>query len=291
MSATPVSRDGQEFTLTDEDFSDIRTLIYDHAGIALTEVKRQLVYSRVSRRLRALGLVRFRDYLEILRAGDAQEWVAFTNALTTNLTSFFREEHHFPILLQYLRRPGGTRPAMVWCCAASTGEEPYSIAMTAAEAFNTLTPPVRILATDIDTLVLEAAMRGVYSLDRLERVSEERRRRYFLRGTGANAGMAMVKQELRELVTFRQINLLQDSWPLRGPLDAIFCRNVMIYFDKSTQSDILRRFAPLLREDGLLFAGHSENFQHAADLFRLRGKTVYERARKARMANVRTAGQ
>ena len=152
------------------------------------------------------------------------------------------------------------------------------MAITLAEAFGTLRPPVKILATDIDTHVLETAQAGVYAMERLEKMAPERLRRYFLRGTGAQAGMARVRDELRALITFQPLNLLDAHWALRGPFHAIFCRNVMIYFDKPTQYAILRRFAPLLHADGVMFAGHSESFHHAADLFRLRSKTVYELA-------------
>ncbi|HUL92221.1 MAG TPA: CheR family methyltransferase [Burkholderiales bacterium] len=270
-----------EFAFTDEDFERVRGLIHQHAGIALSDSKRQLVYSRLGRRLRARSLASFRDYLEILESDDAEEWEAFTNALTTNLTSFFREEHHFPILAAHLKRVKG-RQLVLWCTACSTGEEPYSMAITAAEAFDTLTPPVRILASDVDTNVLAKAEAGIYPMDRFERMPPERLRRFFLKGSGPNAGHVKIRPEIAGLVTFRQVNLLHDNWPMRGPLDAIFCRNVMIYFDKATQYSILKKFVPLLANDGLFFAGHSENFIHAADLFRLRGKTVYELSQKVR---------
>jgi chemotaxis protein methyltransferase CheR len=206
------------------------------------------------------------------------EWEAFTNALTTNLTSFFREAHHFPLLAEHaleLRAQAGAQ-LTIWCSASSTGEEPYSIAMTLCEAFNTLTPPVHVIATDIDTNVLATAAEGVYGMDRVEKLSPERLRRFFLRGKGSQAGMARVRPELRQLVSFRQLNLLEDGWPLSGQFDAIFCRNVMIYFDKATQRKILSRFVPLMKPHALLFAGHSENFLYVSDALRLRGKTVYQ---------------
>ncbi len=264
-----------EFEFTERDFQRVRELIYNYAGISLSPAKRQLVYSRLSRRLRALRLPSFEHYLELVDGGDPAEWEAFTNALTTNLTAFFREPHHFPLLAAHLRRTGAARPLTLWCAAASTGEEPYSMAMTAVEAFGTFTPPVRILASDIDTAVLAAAAEGVYPEDRVEKLEPERLRRFFLRGTHGRAGQVRAREELRSLITFRQINLLDESWPIRGPLDAIFCRNVMIYFDKRTQLSVLARFAPLLRPDGLLFAGHSESLYQATHLFHLRGKTVY----------------
>lgn len=267
------------FEFSDQDFNRVRQLIYERAGISLSSSKRQMVYSRLGRRLRVLGFKSFADYLSLLDTNDEAEWEAFTNALTTNLTSFFREAHHFPILAEHVASIGRSRSSILWCCAASTGEEPYSMAMTLAESFGTLHPPIRILATDLDTNVLAKAQRGVYAGETLVKLAPELVRKYFLRGKGENAGYFKVRPELQSLITFRQINLLDDVWPLRGPLDAIFCRNVMIYFDHPTQYGLLKRFAPLLRSDGLLFVGHSESLQHAGDIFRLRGKTVYRLAR------------
>jgi chemotaxis protein methyltransferase CheR len=274
-AAVGPSSDAREFHFSRQDFDRIRKLIYERAGISLSEAKQDMVYSRLARRLRARGLQRFSDYLTLLTDGDAAEWEAFTNALTTNLTSFFREAHHFPMLAEHaLRHPG--RRFDVWCCACSTGEEPYSIAITLAEAFARVNPPMSILASDLDTQVLTKAAEGVYPIERIDRLDPDRVRRFFLRGAGAQAGQVRVRPELRSSVSFQRINLLEQSWPVRGPFDAIFCRNVMIYFDKQTQSSILRRFAPLLRPDGLLFVGHSESLFHVSDVFRLRGKTVYE---------------
>jgi len=263
------------FEFTPRDFARVRTLIYKQAGISLGESKQEIVYSRLARRLRAKGMNSFEEYLDGLEGGrDSEEWEAFTNALTTNLTSFFREAHHFPILEAHMRNMKA--PLSIWCSASSTGEEPYSIAMTVCEAFGTLTPPVNIIATDIDTNVLETAANGVYPIDRIDKMAQDRVKRFFQRGKGERSGLVRVRPELRQLVTFKPLNLLASSWPISGPYDVIFCRNVMIYFDKPTQSKILARFAPLMKPDGLLFAGHSENFMYASDAFKLRGKTVYE---------------
>ena len=281
----------KEFDFTVRDFERVRVLIRKRAGIALAESKQEMVYSRLARRLRATGIDSFASYLDKLeQGGDAEEWEAFTNALTTNLTSFFREAHHFPILAEHMKKKG-REPIDIWCSAASTGEEPYSIAMTACEAYNTLTPPVRIIATDIDTNVLNTGANGIYSIDRIEKMEPERTKRFFLRGKGTREGLVRVRPELRQLITFKQVNLLADQWGVSGPFDAIFCRNVMIYFDKPTQGRILDRFAPMMKEDGLLFAGHSENFLYVSDAFKLRGKTVYEldRNRKAGSAIPRHA--
>ena len=265
----------RDFEFTERDFERVRSLIYDCAGISLSAAKRDMVYSRLARRLRAVGMDSFERYLDRVESGDARECEAFTNALTTNLTAFFREPHHFPLLAEHLRQAEYGRPLTIWCSAASTGEEPYSIAMTVVETFGGFSPPVRILASDVDTQVLATAEAGEYTADRVEKMDPARLRRFFLRGKGPNADRVRVRDELRSLITFRQVNLLHGAWPIRGPLDVIFCRNVMIYFDKPTQLRVLERFAPLLRPDGLLFAGHSESFHNATHLFRLRGKTVY----------------
>jgi chemotaxis protein methyltransferase CheR len=266
----------REFSFTQKDFERVCRLIYEHAGISLKSSKQDMVYSRLARRLRANGIDNFKDYLVLLESDNQAEWEAFVNSLTTNLTSFFREPHHFPVLAEHVVKHKGRHPISLWCSAASTGEEPYSMAMTMVDAFGSFTPPVSIVASDVDTHVLAKAEAGVYPIERVEKLSPDVVKRFFLRGTGAQSGFVRVRQELRAMVSFRQLNLLSDGWSIRGPLDAIFCRNVMIYFDKETQLKLLEKFAPLLQPDGLLFAGHSENFHNAAHLFRLRGKTVYE---------------
>lgn len=271
---------GREFVFTDADFERVRKLIYAHAGIALSPAKQDMVYSRLARRLRETGLKSFGDYLALLERGDKNEWEKFVNSLTTNLTSFFREPHHFPILAEHLKKLQGRSPIKIWCSAASTGEEPYSIAMTVVETFNSFNVPVSIVASDLDTNVLAFGMKGVYSRDRIDKLSPDRLSRFFVKGTGTQEGSYTVKPELRRLIAFQRLNLLEPNWSVRGPIDALFCRNVMIYFDKPTQHKILTRFAPLMSEDGLLFAGHSESFLHAADVFRSQGKTVYELTRK-----------
>ena len=268
----------REFHFTAADFERVRQLIYKHAGISLAPIKQDMVYSRLARRLRALNMNSFDAYLAHLEKGDAAEWETFVNSLTTNLTSFFREAHHFDLLQKQLIGLSH-RPIKIWCSAASTGEEPYTLAITACEAFETLTPPVQIHASDIDTNVLKTAERGVYPIERVERLHPDRLRKFFLKGTGAQAGYVRVRPELQKLITYSRVNLLDATWPtVKGPLDVLFCRNVMIYFDKPTQYQILRKFVPLLHADGLLYAGHSESFLHAADLFKSLGRTVYERA-------------
>jgi len=271
----------REFHFTADDFERVRQLIYQHAGISLAPVKKDMVYSRLARRLRANNYTTFAQYLAHLERNDEAEWETFINSLTTNLTSFFREAHHFEILTKHLQKIGGThgKPIRIWCSAASTGEEPYTLAMTACEAFDSMTPPVSIVASDIDTNVLATASKGIYSSERVEKLATERLRRFFFKGTGSHAGFVRVRPELQKMITFTRVNLLDAHWPnVPGPIDVMFCRNVMIYFDKPTQYQILKKFSPLLREDGLLFAGHSESFMHAVDLFRPLGRTVYERA-------------
>jgi chemotaxis protein methyltransferase CheR len=274
-------RSEREFQFTHRDFEEVRKMIYDHAGIALSEAKEDMVYSRLARRLRATGIKSFRDYLDFLKAGHESEWEAFVNSLTTNLTDFFRENHHFDILKEFLRSRQG-RPVVLWSAASSTGEEPYSMAMTAVETFGGFNAPVKILASDLDTNVLKKCQEGVYSVDRLKKLSAERQQRFFLKGTGDRDGLAKIRPELRAMVEFFQLNLLSPTWPIRQSLDAIFCRNVMIYFDKPTQHRILTKMKPLLKPEGLLFMGHSEALYHASELFRLRGQTVYEHAEAAK---------
>lgn len=236
-----------------------------------------MVYSRLSRRLRELGLKEFSAYLRLLESDPrSHEWELFTNALTTNLTAFFREAHHFPVLAEHVRQC--PQPVSVWCSAASTGEEPYSIAMTLIEALGSRASTASVVATDIDTQVLSKGMEGVFTMEQASKLPPERLKRFFLRGSGAHAGKVRIRPEVAAMVQFSQLNLLDPKWALKGPFDAIFCRNVMIYFDKPTQGRILRHFAPVMKPHGLLFAGHSENFSFANQTFRLRGQTVYELA-------------
>ena len=264
-----------EFDFTENDFRLVQKLIYDHAGIALNDAKQNLVYSRLSRRLRANNLTNFSDYLKFV-AKNKNEWQLFINALTTNLTSFFREAYHFPILAEYIKKLGPKNSLAIWSCAASTGEEPYSLAMTMIELFGSYNPPVKIIATDIDTQALEIAKTGIYSMEKVDMFTPEQLRPFFLKGKGKNSGQVKIRKEVQDIVAFRQLNLLGDDWPVRGDFAAIFCRNVMIYFDKETQMRILQRFVPLLEPHGLLFVGHSENIVLISSLFTLHSRTVYQ---------------
>lgn len=273
----------REYRFTGRDFERVQRLIHRRAGINLNDSKQNMVYSRLTRRLRVLGLDSFDQYLLRLEtdaafmAAEAQE---FVNALTTNLTAFFREPHHFPMLAEFLQAQAAQPGLRLWCAAASTGEEPYSMAMTMIEALGAGTP-ARLLATDIDTRVLAVAQQGIYRLDGLGGCGEQRLRRFFLRGTGANEGKARVKPQLQRLVEFAPLNLLEPVWHAQErfapQLDGVFIRNVMIYFDRPTQRRLLQRLAGVIRPGGLLFIGHSETFTEHREQFALRGKTVYER--------------
>lgn len=263
----------REFSYSNADFDKVRRMLYQLTGIKLADSKDSMVYSRLVRRLRALQLSGFQAYLRYLQAHPAEEEF-FINALTTNLTSFFREPHHFQILSEYIANHRGI--SRIWCAAASTGEEPYSIAMTVAETLGSFDLPVEIIASDIDSQVLQTARTGIYPFERIESVSMERRKRFFHKGSGSNSGKVRVVPELTRMIDFRRINLLEDNWNLQGPIDIIFCRNVMIYFDKQTQESILKRMTELMPAQGLYVAGHSENFSHLSQWVKPAGKTTYQ---------------
>jgi chemotaxis protein methyltransferase CheR len=273
LKAPAVQVQQREFSYTAADFQAIAKRLYDLSGIRLNPSKDSMVYSRLVRRIRTLRLAGVADYLRYL-AVHPEEEQNFINALTTNLTSFFREAHHFEVLSQYLRRHPACKT--IWCAASSTGEEPYSIAMTVAEHFGSFQVPVTIIASDIDSQVLATAARGVYPQERVENLSQEKLKNFFHRGVASHAGQVRVVPELAAMVKFMRINLLDEKWPLPDSIDLIFCRNVMIYFDKGTQLQILERMVKRLPEDGLYIAGHSENFSHANHLVKPNGKTTYK---------------
>jgi chemotaxis protein methyltransferase CheR len=277
-TASATVRADAEFAFGKSDFDRVRELIYQRAGISLHEGKQAMVYSRLSRRLRETNHRTFTSYLQWLEqhvgAGGEAEWQEFVNCLTTNLTSFFRESHHFDALATDLKARAG-KPLRIWCNAASTGEEPYTIAITVHETLGA-GANVKIVATDIDTKVLDTARRGVYDAT-TRGLSPELLKRHFLRGTGANAGRLRVKPELAKAIEFRPFNLMSGAWQFGEPFDLVFCRNVMIYFDAATQRRVLERMHAVMRPGALLYVGHSENFTDARELFRLRGKTIYER--------------
>jgi len=267
----------REYPFSPGDFRRVRELIARFAGIALAEHKENMVYNRLARRLRATGVASFGEYLDFVERPDGGERGHFVNALTTNLTSFFREGHHFEMLASHAaarRRaaPGGGR-LRVWSSACSTGEEPYSAAIALREA----DCPAEIVATDIDTEVLSRAQRGSYALEAAENMNPERLRRFFLKGVGKNEGRIMVRPELQAMVRFLPCNLQGNDWPSGERFDVIFCRNVMIYFSKKSQRQVLDRFVEVLRPGGLLFVGHSESYAAAHAALRNCGKTSYER--------------
>jgi len=274
--------DEREFQFTDRDFQYLRELVSRETGIVVTEAKRQMVYSRLSRRLRALNLKDFRDYCRLLEEDGDGELHAFINAITTNLTAFFREPHHFAhlqkvVIPELLKRNAASRRIRIWSAGCSTGEEPYSIAMAMAEVL-----PLdsgwdwRILATDIDTDVLAKAERGVYPHERVANISQPRLKKWFLRGGGANQGMARVVPDLRGKINFRRLNLMEE-WPVKGPIDVLFCRNVVIYFNKETQRRIFDKYADCMAAHSCLFIGHSESLFKVTNRFELMGQTIYRK--------------
>ena len=270
----------REFAFGEEDFQALRVLVKSLTGIHLSDQKRELVYGRLTRRLRALQLRSFAEYRERLK-GDTQEVAELCNAITTNLTSFFREPHHFQYLREHVLAPFAAgrrgRRLRIWSAGCSSGEESYSIAMTVLEA---LPDPdrwdVRILATDLDSEVLQRARRGIYPEERTCGLSAQRLQRFFTDRQEAGGLCRQVNPEVAALVTFKQLNLIH-TLPMKGPLDVIFCRNVVIYFDKDTQRELFSRLAPLQRPGDLLFLGHSESLFKVCDSYGLIGKTIHRR--------------
>lgn len=267
------NRQMREFEYSPSDFAVIQKNLYDLTGIKLADTKDSMVYSRLSKRVRQLGLSNFKSYLRYLSEHD-DEVECFVNALTTNLTAFFREAHHFTLLEHYLRDHPKTRT--IWCAACSTGEEAYSIAMTVAETFGRFDTPIKIIASDIDSQVLHKAQEGIYDLSRVESLDTHRLKHFFHKGKGHNTRLVRVVPELKNMIEFKRINLTQPQWPLTAPVDVIFCRNVMIYFDRSTQLKILERMMQLLIREGLYLAGHSENLSFASRLCKPIGYTAYQ---------------
>jgi chemotaxis protein methyltransferase CheR len=264
-----------EFEFAVRDFERVRTLIRERAGIDLQAGKHAMMYSRLSRRLRETGHRNATSYLESLERNAASgEWQQFVNCPTTNRTAFFREEHHFDMLAAELKAHGRT-PIRIWCNAASTGEEPYSLAMTCIETLGAH-PSVNIVATDVDTDVLAVGSAGVYSAD-ARGLTQSRLHAHFLRGKGANAGHIRVKRQVAQLIEFAPLNLMDAVYSLGPSCDIVFCRNVLMYFDAATQRKVLEKVHAVMKRGALLFVGHAENLSESRDLFRLRSKTVYER--------------
>lgn len=276
-------KDNAEFEFTDKHFNWLVKLVFEKTGITLVEKKRDLVYGRLARRLRKLKLNSFDQYCKLLINNPEDEMVDFINSITTNLTSFYREAHHFEYLnktvLKYLsEKRKFEKRIRIWSAGCSTGEEPYSIAMTVRESFPDINDwDIKILATDIDTNVLAKASAGIYQKDKITGVSEERLKKWFLKPTSKNSEDLKVSPKIRELITFKQLNLM-ENWPMKGQFDVLFCRNVVIYFNKDTQRILFNRFANVLKEDSYMFLGHSESLYNVSNRFNLLGKTIHQKA-------------
>jgi chemotaxis protein methyltransferase CheR len=279
-----LSTTGNEFPFTPADFQTIVGIVYERSGIVLAAHKRDMTYSRLARRLRSLGLRSFRDYCALLQGNEGGKEVGFLiNAITTNLTKFFRESHHFDHLRDHVLRtstdaPRGQKPRIrLWSAGCSSGEEPYSMAMTALSQPKDSSRDwdLRILATDLDTSMLKKAKQGIYSRASLESVPPAMRDRFFDQRTEDRENVR-VSQSAQELITFRQLNLL-GPWPMSGRFDVIFCRNVMIYFDAKTKATLIDRFHSQLTDNGWLYVGHSESLLDHQTRFKLRGRTIYQK--------------
>ncbi|MCV6612551.1 MAG: protein-glutamate O-methyltransferase [Amphritea sp.] len=272
----------RQYTLADSDFEFFQRLITVQTGIVINETKKELVYSRLSKRIRALGLSGFSEYIDLLRNVDSKdELVAVINAITTNLTAFFREEHHFEyieqtLLPELIRKNRNSKKIRIWSAGCSTGEEPYSLAMVLAENLGA-DWDWKILATDIDTDVLNTARSRIYSAERITGISAERQKRWLKKGTGPNSGLVQIKKELGEHISFNPLNLMDRPWPMSGKFDFIFCRNVIIYFDMPTKTKLVERYADQLVDDGHLFIGHSESLFQVTDRYDSVGNTIYRK--------------
>lgn len=272
---------GREFHFNDNDFQFICRLVGERTGIVLTDAKRDMVYSRLARRIRQLGMDDFASYCRMLKNGDEQELAEFTNAITTNLTAFFREKHHFEFLkekyLPYLKATKSNRRIRIWSAGCSSGEEPYSIAMTVRQVFpKNSNWDIKILATDLDSNMVNTAKQGIYTEDRVAGIDERLKRTWVRRGKDELSGKIRMCSDIQEMITFKQLNLLHQ-WPMKGPFDFIFCRNVVIYFNKETQKILFNRYADLMVDKSYLFIGHSESLHTVTKRFELVGNTIYQK--------------
>ena len=274
----------KEFHFSDKEFKFISDLVGERTGIVLSSAKRQMVYGRLSRRLRQLNMNKFSDYCDMLTSGHEEELIEFTNAITTNLTAFFRENHHFEylkdtVIPKVIKDNASTKRIRIWSAGCSSGEEPYSIAMCVREALPKSSGwDVKILATDLDSNMVQRGKDGVYTSERVEGLTPARMKRWVKKGKGENSDKVRMSDELRELITFKELNLM-ESWPIKGPFDFMFCRNVVIYFNKDTQRILFDRYADLLKSDAHLFIGHSESLNKVTDRFALLGKTIYQKVK------------
>jgi len=272
----------KEFDFSDKDFQRVKKLVLEHTGICLSDIKHDMMYSRLAKRVRHLRLNNFSDYIDLVESGDESELGNFTNSVTTNLTSFFREQHHFDYLKNTLiptlmKLNADTKKIRIWSAGCSTGEEPYSLAITLKETIpDSAGWDVKILATDLDTNVLETGSNGIYNMDRVNGVSPSVLKRWFNKGKGEKEGFVRASNDLRDMIMFKQLNLM-GPLPVKPGVDVIFCRNVVIYFDKATQAILFDKYAETLRSDGYLFIGHSESLHKVTERFKSLGKTIYQR--------------
>ena len=278
---TDINYREKEFPMTDQDFQRIAKLAGQYTGIVLGEQKRDMVYGRIARRVRKLQLVSFCSYLDYLEGNLKEELSNFINVITTNLTSFFRENHHFDYLLKTVlkevkKKNGASKKVRIWSAGCSTGMEPYSIAMTLQKFGIPSDWDVKILATDLDSEVLAKATSAIYSSTEVDGLEEQTIKNYFQRNDVRKE--VKIKDKVSQYLHFKRLNLL-ESWPMKGPFDFIFCRNVVIYFDKPTQKVLFDRYAEMLDLGGYLFIGHSENLHGISDRFENLGNTIYRKVR------------
>lgn len=282
--AQALSEANREFSFDQKDFDFIAGLIKTRAGIVLNETKINMVYGRLSRRLRALGMTNFGEYCNLVSSPQGKdELMLFTNSLTTNLTKFFREAHHFEHMTNHLlpdvvshAEKTGKRRLRIWSAGSSSGEEPYTIAMTVLDCIQDIQRwDARILATDIDTHMLQTSRRGIYTEERIENIPPRLQKR-FVHPSSEEPGKFQMSHQLQSMIAFKPLNLL-ERWPMKGPFDAIFCRNVIIYFDRETQKDLVDRYADLLAPGGILYVGHSESLFDVSKRFKLLGQSIYQK--------------
>jgi chemotaxis protein methyltransferase CheR len=284
ISGNSTQEKEKEFHFSDKEFKFISQLVGERTGIVLSDAKRQMVYGRLSRRLRQLKLSKFSDYCDMLTSGNEGELIEFTNAITTNLTAFFRENHHFEhlkntVLPELIRKKSSSKKLRIWSAGCSSGEEPYSIAMCVREMLpESAGWDVKILATDLDSNMVQRGKSGIYTTDRVEGLSDSRMSKWVKKGAGDNADKVKMSEDLRNLITFKELNLM-ENWPIKGPFDFMFCRNVVIYFNKETQKKLFDRYADILAPNATLFIGHSESLNNVTTRFKLLGKTIYQKVK------------
>lgn len=268
----------KEFELSEQEFQAFVRIAYDQTGIVLSDQKREMLYSRLSRRLRTLGMNSFAKYRDLLVEPQSEELDHFVNAITTNLTSFFREIHHFNFLKKTVfpeiqKAHRSQNKVRIWSAGCSTGEEPYSLAIVLSESFPNMGWDIKILATDLDSNVLDHGRRGIYDFERIKDLDKQLVKRWFSRESPQKV---QVKPGLQQIIRFNRLNLL-GSWPMKHKFDVIFCRNVLIYFNRETQATLFKRYADMLKPQGYLMIGHSESIPKDFQLFKSIGKTIYQK--------------